>query len=156
MSDTPQFTHGFMLNDVARLLRKRFEQNARGLGLTRAQWQVLSVIGRNEGFQQRALADILEVEPITLGRILDRLESADLIERRRHVTDRRVWQLYLKPKALPLIEQMREIGNLTRIEAFAGVSETDLDTLLRILTETKTNLIAACNAPPATKKVTHG
>ena len=90
-----QQTLGFILNDTARLLRKRFEQRARHLGLTRAQWQVLSYLARNEGIQQSALAEILEVEPITLGRILDRLEAAGLIQRRRHAADRRIWRLHL-------------------------------------------------------------
>ena len=71
---------GFLLHDVARLLRKRFEQKARGMGLTRAQWQVLAHLARREGIHQGGLADILDIEPITLVRILDRLEAASLVE----------------------------------------------------------------------------
>ena len=112
-----QQTLGFILNDTARLLRKRFEQRARHLGLTRAQWQAIAYLARNEGIQQSALAEILEIEPITLGRTLDRLEAADLIERRRHVADRRVWLLHLKPKAHALMEDMFGIGDATRAEA---------------------------------------
>ena len=74
---------GFLLHDVARLMRKRFEQNARDLGLTRSQCSVLAHLARNEGIQQGGLAEILEVEPITLTRILDRLEDAGLVERAR-------------------------------------------------------------------------
>src|SRR5919205_2079152 len=98
MSDTPQRTLGFLLHDAARLLRKRFEQNARGLGLTRSQWQVLAHLAEREGIHQGALAEILEVEPITLVRILDRLQTAGFVERRLHEKDRRVRLLYLKPK----------------------------------------------------------
>lgn len=81
---------GFLLHDVARLLRKRFEQRARGKGLTRTQWQTLAFLSKNDGIKQRHLADILEVEAITLTRILDRLVEQGLVERRPHPTDRRV------------------------------------------------------------------
>lgn len=155
-----QQTLGFILNDTARLLRKRFEQRARHLGLTRAQWQALAYLARNEGIQQSALADILELEPITIGRILDRLEAAELIERRRHAADRRVWLLHLKPKAHALIKDMFDIGDATRAEALAGVSEEDRETLTRILIRMKANLAEACGAPvdiaaPA-RRASHG
>jgi DNA-binding MarR family transcriptional regulator len=149
-------TLGFLLNDVARLLRKRFEQNARDFGLTRSQWQVLAYLARNEGIQQSALADILDVEPITLARMVDRLEAASLVERRNHPTDRRVWQLFLKPAANELIASMQELGDLTRAEALADVSEADRETLTRVLTQMKTNLVAACNAPQPKRKASHG
>lgn len=142
-----QQTLGFILNDTARLLRKRFEQRARHLGLTRAQWQALAYLARNEGIQQSALAEILELEPITLGRILDRLEAANLIERRRHATDRRVWLLHLKPSAHALMEDMFAIGDATRAEALAGVGEADRAALTRILIAMKANLAQACNNP---------
>src|SRR5687768_18466184 len=80
---------GFLLHDVARLMRKRFEQNARDLGLTRAQGQVLVLLADNEGIHQGVLAEKLDVEPITLTRILDRLEEAGLIERLLYRQDRR-------------------------------------------------------------------
>ncbi|MBV9394841.1 MAG: MarR family transcriptional regulator [Methylobacteriaceae bacterium] len=149
-------TLGFLLNDTARLLRKRFEQNAREFGLTRSQWQVLAYLARNEGIQQSALADILDVEPITLARMLDRLEAASLVERRNHPTDRRVWQLFLRPAANELIASMQELGDLTRAEALAGVSEADRETLTRVLTQMKANLLVACNAPQPKRKAGHG
>src|SRR3982751_2598455 len=121
MNATP--TLGFLLHDVARWLRKRFEQRAKCLGLTRSQWQTLAYLSNNEGIHQGGLAEILEIEPITLVRILDKLEERGLIERRQHPTDRRIWQLFLRGEALPLLEQMREIGDLTRGDALAGVSE---------------------------------
>ena len=149
-------TLGFLINDAARLLRKRFEQNAREFGLTRAQWQVLAYLARNEGIQQSALADILDVEPITLGRILDRLETVSLVERRNHPTDRRVWQLFLRPAANELIASMQEIGEATRAEALADVSEADAEALTRALTQMRANLVAACNAPQAKRKASNG
>jgi MarR family transcriptional regulator, transcriptional regulator for hemolysin len=132
---------GFLLHDVARLMRKRFEQNARGLGLTRSQWQVLAHLARNEGIQQGTLAELLEIEPITLTRILDRLESAELVERRAHPTDRRIRLLHLRSKAHPLLEQIFAIGAITRAEAFEGVTEDDRDRLFETLSILKTNLL---------------
>lgn len=154
--DTPAPTLGFLLHDAARLLRKRFEQNARGLGLTRAQWQVLAVLQRAEGIQQSGLADILEIEPITLARQLDRLEAAKLVERRPHPTDRRIKQLYLLPDALPLIAQMREIGEMTRAEALVDIDEADRERLAAILTVMRSNLVKACNLGCRQKAVSHG
>src|SRR3954454_6566900 len=116
MSHNPP-TLGFILHDVARFLRKRFEQRARELGLTRSQWQVLAFLAPNEGIHQGGLADILEIEPITLVRILDKLESRALIERRQHPTDRRIWLLHLTADAHPILARMRELGDLTRSEA---------------------------------------
>lgn len=154
--ETPDRTLGFLLHDVARLLRKRFEQNARGLGLTRAQWQVLAHLAQNEGIQQGALAEILELEPISLVRILDRLEAAGLVERRAHPKDRRIWLLHLKPGAHPLLGRIREIGAETRAEALAGVKEPDRERLIEILSMMKSNLVAASSAANSERRASHG
>lgn len=138
----PERNLGFLLHDVARLMRKRFEQNARELGLTRSQCQVLAHLARNEGIQQGALAEILEVEPITLTRILDRLEEAGMVARNPHPTDRRIRLLNLTPAAHPLIEQIFAIGAQTRGEAMEGIPEEERDRLFAILSGMKTNLIA--------------
>ena len=138
--ELPERNLGFLLHDVARLMRKRFEQNARGLGLTRSQCQVLAHLARNEGIQQSGLADILEVEPITLTRLLDRLEEAGLVERRAHPTDRRIRQLYLTDKAHPLLADIFTIGAATRGEALEGVAEEDRDRLFALLSSMKANL----------------
>lgn len=144
MSDRdPSQTLGFLVSDVARLLRKRFEQRARGLGLTRSQWQVLAYLSRNEGIQQGALAEMLEVEPITLGRILDRLEASALVERRPHPTDRRVWRLHMTPAAHPLLEQIRLIGAEARSDALAGIPDDDQARLAEMLSAMRCNLTAA-------------
>ncbi len=97
--DHPDRNLGSLLHDVARLMRKRFEQNARDLGLTRSTCAVLAHLARNEGIQQSALADILEIEPITLTRLLDRLEEMGLVERRQHPIDRRIRLLCLTDAA---------------------------------------------------------
>ncbi len=136
----PYRTFGFVLHDVARLLRKRFEQKARSLGLTRSQWQVLAHIARHEGIGQSALADILEIEPITLGRLLDRLEGAGLVERRANPRDRRAWQLFLADKAHPILDRVWELAGETRDEAMAGLTPAEQDRLLAMLMTIRSNL----------------
>src|ERR1043165_3270769 len=124
-TNVPERTLGFVLHDVARFLRKRFEQRARvaRLGLTRAQWSVLAHLARQEGINQAALAQILEIEPITLVRLLDRLEAAKLIVRRPDPSDRRARALYLTPAARPLLERIWALAASVREEAMAGLSE---------------------------------
>ena len=143
----PSNTLCFLLHDAARLLRKRFEQKARDFGLTRSQWQALAYLSRNEGVSQGALAEMIDIEPITLGRIVDRLETQGLVERRPHKSDRRVWQLYLRDAARPLLEAMGPLGEETRQEAFAGVSDADRQALMRALEAMRANLINASAAP---------
>ena len=148
---------GFLLHEVTRLLRKRFEQNARGSGLTWSQWQILAYLAQNEGINQKGLAELLEIEPITLGRIVDKLETLGLIERNPHPTDRRTWLLHLVEAARPKLEQIRELGDVTHREALAGVSEDEGQCLLRTLEAMKANLTEACEAPTAgQKRASHG
>lgn len=147
---------GFLLHDVARLMRKRFEQHARGLGLTRSQWQALAYLSRNEGISQSGLADLLDVEPITLSRIVDRLVDTGLVERIAHATDRRVWRLRLTEAARPKLEQVRELGERTRSETLAGVPETERARLIETLSAMRANLSNACEMRLENKKVSHG
>jgi MarR family transcriptional regulator, transcriptional regulator for hemolysin len=146
-ANTPKL--GFLLHDVARLLRKRFEQNARGSGLTRSQWQVLAYLSQNDGINQSGLAELLDVEPITLGRIVDKLETLGLLERYPHPTDRRIHLLRLTPAAHPKLMQLHALGDITRGEALAGVTEADRTRLLKTLQALKANLTDACGAPAA-------
>jgi len=131
----------FVLSDVSRLLRKRFDQRAAKLGLTRAQWRVLAHIGLREGINQSALADILEVENITLGRHIDRLQQSGWVERRSDPDDRRAWRLFIKDKALPIMRRMQVISVDTRAEALDGFSTEEEDALLRALLRVKSNLL---------------
>jgi MarR family transcriptional regulator for hemolysin len=158
MMNPTQPTLGFLVHDVARLLRKRFEQTARraGLDLTRSQWQVMAVLAKNEGIQQGALAELLEIEPITLVRILDRLQALELIERRPHATDRRIWLLFLRPKAGPILERMRELGELTRSEALVNVSKDDQQRLMEVLSLMRGSLLDACSKPAEAREARHG
>jgi DNA-binding MarR family transcriptional regulator len=117
--------------------------------MTRSQWQVLAYLAQNEGINQAGLADLLEIEPITLGRIIDRLSEQGLIERRPQPSDRRAWLLFLTPAALPKLSQVRKIGDATRGEALANVSEADRKHLLTTLQALKNNLTNACETPVA-------
>ena len=142
--EIPGRTLGFVLNDVARLMRKRFEQRARAaaLGLTRAQAAVLAHLARQEGINQAALAQLLELEPITLARLLDRLQAAGLIERRSDPKDRRAHLLYLTESAYPLLDRIFALAAEVREDALAGVAEADRGRLLDLLIEMKANLVA--------------
>ena len=146
----------FLLHDVARLQRKRFDQRARNAGLTRSQWQTIACLSKNEGINQAGLAELLEIEPITVVRTLDRLAERGLIERRQHPTDRRIWRLFLKEAARPLIETMQRIGEATRAETLEGVSEAERTQLVQSLIRMKSNLTAACRAPAEAREIHYG
>lgn len=151
--DAPEEGFGFILHDVARLLRKRFDQRARALGLTRAQWQVLAHLARNEGIHQTGLADILEIENITLGRLIDRLEEAGWVERRLSPDDRRVRLLFLTAKAKPIQARMRSLAKATREEALAGLTPQQKADLFAMLRHVRANL---SERAAALEKLAHG
>ena len=145
-------TIGILLHDVARLMRKRFEQRARPAGLTRSQWQTLLLLSKNEGIHQRALAEIQEVEPITLMRLIDKLSERGLVERRKHETDRRIWMLYVTEPARRLLEGMHALGEETRNEALEGIQDADRVRLLELLETMKSNLSEGCRAAAEVEK----
>lgn len=133
---------GFLLNDIARLMRKRFDIRARRIGVTRAQWHTLSILKRNEGCNQGMLADLLEVEPITVGRMIDRLEDAGLAERRRDPADRRVWRIHLTDKAQPVLIELRAIADTMIDEVMDGVDPQDRVLMHAALKTLRANLLA--------------
>jgi MarR family transcriptional regulator for hemolysin len=139
--DDPDKNFGFLLHDVSRLLRKRFDGRARALGVTRAQWRVLVHLAPRSGINQTALAEILEIENITLCRHLDRLEETGWVERRRDPNDRRAWRLFLSDSAKPILEQMDSIATATQAGAMDGVSERERDRLIATLLAMKANLM---------------
>lgn len=141
MSDDPNRYLGFLLNDVARLLRRSFERRSQELGLSRAQYSVLANLYRKEGIRQAKLADIMEIEPITLVRLLDRLEEGGWVQRRPDPTDRRAHCLYLTEKALPMIGRMKALAAEVRGVATDGLPEEDRERLLDMLCHIKTNLL---------------
>jgi len=131
---------GFLLHDGARLMRRDFEQRARNLGLTRAQWSVLAHLSRCEGINQAGLAEILDVAPITLGRTLDRMQKAGWIERRAVDGDRRARSLHLTPKARPALKRVFALGLQSRKRAMMGLSEKEQAKLIALLVQVRTNL----------------
>lgn len=133
-------TIGTILSQVARLIRRTFDERARLVGATRPQWQVLMILSRNPGINQGAVADLLEVEPITVGRMIDRLQEAELVERRPDPADRRAWRLHMTTKGCELLEQIKPYGIETLELALDGVSEEDRETLRRVLDRMRGNL----------------
>lgn len=131
---------GFLISDVSRLLRKRFDERARLIGVTRQQWRTLSVLKRNEGSNQGMLAELLEVEPITLGRMIDRLEEAGWVERRRDPGDRRVWRIHLTDAAQPILLQLKGIADSLFVDAAEGISAEDQAKLHALLERLRDNL----------------
>jgi MarR family transcriptional regulator for hemolysin len=141
--DDPYQAVGVLLVDVARLLRRNFNRRAQALGLTQPQWQALARLSQNQGMNQACLADLLEVQPITLTRLIDRLEAAGWVERRPDPADRRVQRLYLTIKAEPLLDDMRALAAETREEAMQGLSDRQRKQLIQFLQTIKGNLVRA-------------
>jgi DNA-binding MarR family transcriptional regulator len=133
---------GFLLADVSRLMRRRFDARAREIGLTRAQWRVLTQLRRREGINQTALAEIMEIEPISLGRHIDRLVEKDFVERRADPRDRRAWRLYLRPEVQPVLDRLRAISNVNRKEVLQGIPSEESEALIDTLLKIKGNLTA--------------
>ena len=148
-NEDPDRTVGFLLHDVSRLLRKRFDRRARALGLTRAQWRVLAHLAPRQGINQTALAEILEVESITLGRHIDRLEETDWVERRSDPADRRAWRLYLTDKSRPILDQMELLAVESQEEMMSGLSPSQRDHLMELLLSMKKNMVAREAETPA-------
>lgn len=133
---------GFLISDVSRLMRRRFDERARALGATRAQWRTLTTLSRNEGLNQGALADLLEVEPITLCRMIDRLEESGLVERRRDPSDRRAWQLFLTEKSKPVLAELKSTADELIEQVLTGMSQPVRDALAASMNQMRGNLLA--------------
>jgi MarR family transcriptional regulator, transcriptional regulator for hemolysin len=143
----PERSFGFLLHDIARLMRKRFDQRARALGLSRSQWQVLAHLSRHEGINQSGLAEILEIENITLGRLIDRMEEAGWVERRPDRRDRRARLLYMTEKVAPMMERMHALAEETRAEALAGLPASEREALMDQLARVRANLSERAPGP---------
>lgn len=131
----------FEIAETAHLIRREGNRRAAALGATRAQWRVLLRLHRfGGGLRQVELADALDVEPITLCRMLDRMEEAGLIERRRDPTDRRAWQIYLTEAAGPTIRELGKIGAAFEAELTDGLTDADRASLSNLLAQLRTNL----------------
>jgi MarR family transcriptional regulator for hemolysin len=130
----------FTLNDVARLLRTHADQRAAQFGSTRAKWAVLARLDRFEGIKQNELAEMLDLQPITLTRLLDGLCDSGLVERRSDPADRRANRLFLTPAARPLLQRLGHVGDELMATALAGLSRSDMDSLLSGLLAMRENL----------------
>jgi MarR family transcriptional regulator for hemolysin len=130
----------FEISETAHALRKAFDRRAVGMGVTRAQWKVLFRLQRRPGLRQIELADMLDIEPITLSRIVDRLEEASLVERVADPADRRAWRLHVTARAQPLVEKLRAVADEMIAEAFGGIDPKDIDTTRQVLERVRENL----------------
>jgi len=139
---TDKTTFGFLVNDVTRLMRKLFDRRAVQFDLTRAQWRALKRVQHGEGITQNELAEYLEMEPIAVGRVIDRLQKAGFVERRADPADRRVWRLHLLPKAHGVVGHMERISEEMFKQAQRGISAADMKTMLDVFTRMKQNLVA--------------
>jgi MarR family transcriptional regulator, transcriptional regulator for hemolysin len=141
----------FLIHDVARLLRVDADKRARAHGMTRAQWAILIWLERQAGLSQKELAEILEVEPITVARLIDRLQARGMVERRPDPKDRRIWRLHLRPPALAVLGEIDEQRAAITELLTHGIDQESLrcttDTLLRM----KERFSAEARAPRRTE-----
>lgn len=155
----PRREFAFLVHDVARLLKTYADQKARQYGMTRAQWAVLVRLQRTEGLKQSELAEILDLQPISLTRLLDRLCANGLIERRPDPDDRRANRLFLTPAAKPVVEGLGRLGEALMTTVLEGIDDKTVDLMLGELTLAKDNLrkaIAGNAGPEPALEQTYG
>src|ERR1700684_2278424 len=146
---SPNREFAFILNDVARLLRTYADYKAAQFGITRAQWAVLVRLDRSEGLNQSELAEVLDLQPITLTRLLDKLCDSGLIERRPDPNDRRAKRLFLTAAARTFLERLGALGEDMMTTALAGVSRESVEQIVAQLAVVKENLRQAIQQRPA-------
>jgi MarR family transcriptional regulator for hemolysin len=146
----------FTIMDVARLLKTYADQRARQFGISRAQWAVLIRIERSEGLKQSELAELLDLQPISLTRLLDRLADNGLIERRADPNDRRANRLYLAPAAKPLLGRLSELGADMMETVLGGLDEKAIERMLKQLVALKDNLRRAISANVQPQEAVNG
>ncbi len=147
MTKAEDISFGYLLNDVTLLFRKHFDRRAVKFGLTRAQWRATKMLYYREGLRQTELAEQLEMEPIAVGRVIDRLQSAGFVERRPDPKDRRAWRLYVTDQARAVIADMEEIALGLRKDATRGITVPELQQALDVLNRMKDNLQALDGGP---------
>lgn len=131
---------GFILNDSARLYRRAFNARVKDSGITALQWRLITYLKRHAGIRQGPLAELIEVEPITLSRMVDRLVEAGLVERRADPADRRAWQLHLTARAGELLGGIRPEVEALNDEALEGLSAAERDQLVDLVERVRANL----------------
>lgn len=130
----------FELHSSARLLRRNFDRRAKAHGLSRARWQVLWILSREDGLKQAELAERMDVAPISLARQVDKLEQEGLVERCRDEQDRRCFRIRLTDKAQPALTVLQGLAQETREAALAGLSEKEIEQLQQLLSRVRQNL----------------
>jgi MarR family transcriptional regulator, transcriptional regulator for hemolysin len=136
----PTRSLGFLIYEVSRLIRRNFDKRVQPLGFTQAQWRTIAHIAHFEGCNQCTLAEVLEVKPITLSRILDKLQHAGWIERRQDTLDKRAFRLYLSKEGYKIMEKMQQYVMQTRAQAYAGLDRKEQKLLFQLLQKIKENL----------------
>ncbi len=140
----------FLLREISRRFVLRFEEHARSISLTLPQCKVLVRLEKNEGVSQARLADLADVDAMTMVRILDRMEAEGLLERRPDPADRRARCLYLTAKAKPLLAEINRLGEVTRAEVFDGITKPELQTFMEVLERMNDNLTLLEGKTPLT------
>ena len=136
---------GFLLTETARLFRQLIDRRLHPLGLTRAQWSVLAILSNRDGLSQSHLADALEVEKTTAGRLIDHVEKSGWVERRPIPGDRRVWGVYLTDRGRPLIAEVERVVLAVRTEMLGNLTPKQQHELTRVLQLVKSQLSQALN-----------
>lgn len=147
----PRREFAFLINDVARMLRTYADQRARQLGITRAQWAVMARLEHAEGLKQSELAEMLDLQPITLTRLVDRLCANGMIERRPDPNDRRAKRLHLTPLARPLMDRLADLGQDMMSTVLQGFDVETIERMIGELSVAKDNLKGAIARKPAEK-----
>ena len=142
MAKTEDISFGYLLSDVTLLFRKHFDRRAVKFGLTRAQWRATKMLYHREGLRQNELAEFLEMEPIAVGRVIDRLQAAGFVERRADPKDRRAWRLYVTDQAKVIVGDMEVIARQLRRDATRGIDHDELKKALAVINQIKENLQA--------------
>ena len=131
---------GFLLKDVSRLFSRNFERHCAEIGLTLPQCRVLGYLQRNEGISQARLAELTDSDPMTLGRLLARMQAGALVERRPDPSDGRAHCLFLGAKAAPLLDEIWRLSERTRARALTGLDAADRGQLMALLQRIRDNL----------------
>lgn len=142
MSDSPGEGLGFVVHDVARMMRWEFDRRASSIRLTRSQWSVLAHLLRTDGIQQRELAEQMDITAITLTGLLDRMEREGWVERRADPIDRRAKRIFLTEKVAPVTKELRTLAREVRKTALQGLNENEQQTLMNLLVRVRGNLSA--------------
>jgi DNA-binding MarR family transcriptional regulator len=133
-------TIGYLIADLSRLYGRVFDRRAAHLGLTRAQWRALKRIHQAEGITQVALAELMDMEPIAVGRVIDRLQKAGFVERHSDPSDRRIWRLHLSSQSSQIMEAIEHVSIGVREDSVAGVDPDELRIALKVLSQIRETL----------------